>query len=351
MLSTAPEILQLVEALRRSPFLCLDTEADSLHCYPEKLCLVQLSHAGGDELVDPLGPAEPLAPLFEHLASRELTLHGASFDLRLLRRARGMVAREVFDTELAARLVGRPKVGLRDLVQELLGVTLDKGAQKANWSQRPLTPKMEEYARGDTHHLKALREALEAELSRLGRTEWHRETCARLIVDSVPAAPDPEAAWRVKGSSLLRPRALAIVRELYLWREEQAVALNRPPYFVLSHELLVAAAEKSAKSGAPELSAQLRPHQHKAVEDAIRRALALPDSALPRQELHSRPARPSDEVQRRFEAIRRRRDERALALNLDPTLIANKADLLALAEDFDKAAASLMKWQVQLLSA
>jgi ribonuclease D len=348
LLSTEPEILQLVETLRRSPWVALDTEADSLHCYPEKLCLVQLSHAGGDELVDPLSPA-PLAPLFEHLAGRELTLHGASFDLRLLRRSRGMVASAVFDTELAARLIGRPHAGLRDLVLEILGVTLDKGAQKAHWSQRPLTPKMEDYARGDTHHLKPLREALEAELVRLGRQAWHRETCERLVIQSVPGGPDPERDWRVKGSSGLRPRALAVVRELWAWREEQAVARNRPPYFVLSHEAIVALAEKAARGAPLELPPEIRPAQQKPVEEAVRRALALPDEALPKQELSQRPPRPSDEVQRRLEAIRKRRDKKAEELGIDPTLIAARADLAALAEDWDRAVGALMKWQAELL--
>ncbi len=349
MLATEPEILRLLEALRRSPWVALDTEADSLHSYPEKLCLIQLSHAGGDELVDPLGPAD-LAPLLDHLAGRELILHGASFDLRLLRRTRGMVATEVFDTEIAARLVGRPKVGLRDLVQELLGVSLDKGSQKANWSQRPLTARMEEYARGDTRHLKPLRGALEAELARLGRQDWHRESCARLVEQSVPSEPDPETAWRVRGSALLRPRALAVVRELYRWREGQALARNKPPYFVLSHEALVSVAERAAsRAAAPELPAAVHPSQREAVEDAIQRALALPEPELPKQELHQRPARPSDEAQRRFEALRRRRDERAKELGLDPTLIAAKADLLALAEGWDAAAGRLMRWQRALL--
>lgn len=348
LLATDADILELVQRLGRSPYVSLDTEADSLHSYPEKFCLLQLSHAGGDELVDPLAPVD-LAPLLEHLSGRELTLHGASFDLRLLRRTKGMVASAVFDTEIAARLCGRPKVGLRDLVQELLGIALDKGAQKANWSQRPLTPKMEEYARGDTHHLKALRDALEAELVRLGRLEWHREACARLVEHSVPGAPDPESDWRVKGSSFLKPRALAVVRELYHWREEQAVARNRPPYFVLSHEALVDVAEKASRGQSYQLPPQTKPAAAKAIEEAVQRALALPEERLPRQELHSRPARPSDEVQRRQDAIRKRRDDEAKRLGIDPTLLAAKADLQALAEDWNAAAGRLMKWQAELL--
>jgi ribonuclease D len=348
LLSRESQILELVETLRRSPWVALDTEADSLHSYPEKLCLLQLSHAGGDVLVDPLGSA-PLAPLLAHLAERELVLHGASFDLRLLRRTTGFVAKEIFDTELAARLVGRARVGLADLVSEILGVTLDKASQRANWSQRPLTPRMMEYALGDTRLLNPLREFLDAELARLGRKAWHRESCARLIAHSVPEAPDPERIWRTKGSADLAPRALAALRELWHWREEQALARNRPPYFVLSHEVLVELARR-AGSGAPfEWPSAIAPEQRSALEEAMQRARALPEDALPRPDRPRRPPPLSEEVQRRFETIRQRRDRRAADLGIDPTLISARADLVALAEGWDQALGNMMAWQAELL--
>ncbi len=348
LLSTDPQILELVEALRRSPWLSLDTEADSLHSYPEKLCLLQLSHAGGDVLVDPLGSAS-LAPLLAHLAARDLTLHGASFDLRLLRRTAGFVAKEVFDTELAARLVGRGRVGLADLASELLGVTLDKGSQRANWSLRPLTPRMVEYALGDTRLLNPLRELLDAELSRLGRKAWHREACARLIAHSVPEPPEPERAWRIKGSVDLAPRALAVLRELWRWREEQALARNKPPYFVLSHETLVELARRAGSGAALEWPRAVAPAQRSGLEAAIERARALSEDALPEADRPHRPPRLSDEVQQRFEALRQRRDRRAAELGVDPTLIAARADLVALAEGGDAALGSMMAWQAELL--
>ena len=348
MLSTESQILELVVALRRSPWVALDTEADSLHCYPEKLCLLQLSHAAGEGLVDPLGAAS-LSPLLDHLATRELILHGASFDLRLLRRTQGFVAREVFDTEIAAKLVGRPRVGLRDLASEILGVTLDKGSQRANWSQRPLTSKMVAYAQGDTRHLEPLRDWLDAELARLGRQAWHREACARLVANSVPGQPDPARDWRIRGSAFLPPRALAVLRELWRWREQQAVSRNRPPYFVLSHEALIAIAEQAGRGVAFELPPEVKAPQRSGIEEALERARRLPEEGLPKQELPQRPPRLSDEAQARFEAIRKRRDGRAEKLGIEPTLIAAKADLVALAEDWDRAITTLMSWQAGLL--
>ncbi|MBI5549779.1 MAG: HRDC domain-containing protein [Deltaproteobacteria bacterium] len=349
MLATETQINDLVESLRRSNWIALDTEADSLHCYPEKLCLLQLSYEGGDALVDPLGSA-PLTPLLDCLATRELILHGAGFDLRLLRRTRGFVAQQVFDTEIAARLLGRPRCGLSDLVSEILGVELDKGSQRANWSQRPLTPRMVEYAHEDTRHLSPLRAALDAELARLGRQSWHREACARLIAHSVPGTPDPTRDWRIKGSADLDPRALAALRELWLWREEHAVERNRPPYFVLSHEILIEIALRAGRGETVELPPAVKGAQRHGVQQALERARELPEASLPAREQHQRQPRLSNEVQGRVEAIRRRRDQRAAQLGIEPTLIATKADLVALAESWNEAIGHMMSWQSALLS-
>ncbi len=351
MLSTETEIRDLVEALRRSPWIALDTEADSLHCYPEKLCLLQLSYAGKDELVDPLGSA-PLAPLLDLLGTRELILHGAGFDLRLLRRTQGFVAQRVFDTEIAARLLGRPRCGLRDLVSEILGIELDKGSQKANWSQRPLTPKMLDYARGDTRYLSPLRDFLDAQLAKLGRQSWHRETCERLVKSSVPRAPDRARDWRIKGSARYDPRALAALRELALWREAQAVARNRPPYFVLSHETLLKLASQAGGTAAEavKLPAELKGPQRREVEEALARARALPPSDLPEPEPPQRPPPLDGEVLGRVEALRKRRDKRAAELEIEPTLIATRADLVALAENWDATLGAMMSWQAALLN-
>lgn len=342
------EIEALVAALPASPWLAVDTEADSLHAYPEKLCLIQLSHSGGDVLVDPLSPAD-LAPLLGHLADRELVLHGADFDLRLLRRTRGFVARRVFDTAIAAQLLGRPRHGLRDLVHELLGVTLHKGSQRADWSRRPLSPAMLAYAVDDTRHLQPLREQLEAMLTELGRDDWHRQSCQRLVQHcAVPRLPDPDS-WRLKGSNHLDPRGLAVLRELVRWRELRAVALDRPPYFVHSHELLLELATRSAR-GDTTLPELIKPRDRPELEQAIRRALELPPGELPQRDPGTRPPRIAREVQQRIDRLRALRDRHAAELAIDPALIANKSELAALADDPVRGAAALLPWQAQLLA-
>ena len=162
-------------------WIAVDTEADSLHAYPEKLCLIQVSALGLNELVDPLAQTD-LRPLLEIFRRHELIFHAADYDLRLLRRAFDFTPAQIFDTMEAARLLGHREFGLTHLVNKYLDVTLEKGPQKANWARRPLTERMQIYARNDTRHLKAVADLLRAELQQKGRLRWHQEVCARLVL-------------------------------------------------------------------------------------------------------------------------------------------------------------------------
>src|SRR5437867_4118116 len=159
VIDTDQKLEAFLPRMRAARWIALDTEADSLHAYPEKLCLIQVSIEGADELLDPLSSMN-LAPAFKVFHDHELILHGADYDLRLLRKSRGFVPTAIFDTMLASRLLGCREFGLNNLVSKYLGVTLEKGPQKANWAQRPLTQRMVEYARNDTRHLKPLSEIL-----------------------------------------------------------------------------------------------------------------------------------------------------------------------------------------------
>ncbi|HET7872538.1 MAG TPA: ribonuclease D, partial [Terriglobales bacterium] len=142
VVDTEKKLEDFLPSLRAAKWIALDTEADSLHAYPEKVCLIQVSTASGDRLIDPLA-ALNLDPFLEALSGHELIMHGADYDLRLLRRHHRFVPKAVFDTMLAARLLGIRKFGLSDLVETCLGVKLEKGPQKANWALRPLTERME----------------------------------------------------------------------------------------------------------------------------------------------------------------------------------------------------------------
>jgi ribonuclease D len=335
--------------LSAATWVALDTEADSLHAYPEKLCLIQLSIEGSDHLVDPLAGLK-LSPVFDVLSQHELILHGADYDLRLLRRDCGFVPTTIFDTMLASRLLGCRQFGLVHLVAKYLGVTLEKGPQKANWARRPLTERMESYARNDTHYLKPLTNLLTADLKAKGRLSWHQQSCKQLIADcAVLREADPDLVWRVKGSHHLSPRAMAVLRELWRWREEEAVTANKPPFFVLSPEIMVTLSIGAVGEG--DLQA-LFPHyitqrRRKAITKAVLEGLARIDHPEP---LRRKGRRLSEAEKRRLQDLERKRNKRAEELGIDPTLIASRASLVALAAEFDEHEEELLPWQKELLT-
>lgn len=343
------KLAELLPALRVAGWVALDTEADSLHAYPEKLCLMQLSIEGRDALLDTLTGMD-FAPLLGILKDHELILHGSDYDLRLLRKTFNFAPSRIFDTMLAARLLGWKQVGLVSLVKHYLGVTLEKGPQKADWARRPLTERMEQYARNDTRYLKPLADLLDVELQSKGRREWHKEFCARFIVDSaVLPVTDPETNWRVKGSHVLGSRALAVLRELWQWREKEAIAANRPPYFVIMPETMVALAQAAADALPVEslIPRRFSPRRRAGVMEAIHRGLSCERRPSP---LRHHSQRLTEAQTRRYRELERRRNRRATELSLDPSLIASRAMLLALARNGDGAMEQfLMNWQRELL--
>ena len=350
MIDHAEHLAKLVSQVRASDWLAIDTEADSLHAYPEKLCLLQISIPGVDALVDPLAGLD-MSALLSALRGRELILHGADYDLRLLYRTFRFVPDAVFDTMLAARFLGHMEFGLTHLVNKFLGVGLEKGPQKMDWAQRPLTPRMEAYARNDTRYLAPLAEILRAQLREKGRLEWHRETCSRLIKECArERIENPDQVWRIKGSDRLDRPALAILKELWKWREQEAIETNTPPYFILSHELLVALSDAAARGKStaallpPRISAKRKSRLLSAIEGGSR----TPASQHPERR-RTVGRRLTAVEQSRFDALKKRRDERAARLELDPTLIASRAALVDLARDSDAGDHELMDWQRLLL--
>lgn len=338
----------MVPKLREAKWVAVDTEADSLHAYPEKLCLIQISMAHADHIVDPLAGFE-LTPLLEALREQELLMHGADYDLRLLRKSCGFVPTRIFDTMIAARLVGCREFGLSNLVQKYLGVTLEKGPQKANWGRRPLTPRMEAYARNDTRYLKPLSDLLRAQLIEKGRLEWHQQSCATLISECAEFKPvDPDMLWRVKGSHYLDARGLAVLRELWHWREQEAVKFNRPPHFVLPAETMVDLAEAAAESRPLRemLPRHLTPRRATEIHAAITRGLA---ARRPPGLVKPKHYRQSETEKRRMHELERRRNHCAHELGIEPTLIASRAMLVLLAKDWQAHQSELMPWQRQLL--
>ncbi len=351
MVDTEQKLEAFLPRLRASHWVAVDTEADSLHAYPEKVCLIQISTVSGDNIIDPLAGFS-LDPLLEALSGHELIMHGADYDLRLLRKHHEFVPSAIFDTMLAARLLGVQQFGLSNLVQTFLGAKLEKGPQKANWAMRPLTERMEQYARNDTRYLKPLADRLSNDLAAKGRLAWHQESCARLIADTGKTrAPNGDLAWRVKGSHGLSRPALGVLRELWRWREREAIAANKPPFFVLSHQSLVeiAAAATESRPIQPFLPKHMSERRRGTLNKAVARGLAIPPEHLPNPLNFNHRHHPSEAERRRFMDLERRRNHRAGELGIDPTLIASRGILSDLAHDWGKHAPELMNWQRELL--
>jgi len=350
VIDTDEKVAGFLPKLRQAKWVALDTEADSLHAYPEKLCLIQVSIEAHDELIDPLAGTN-LEPVLDALKGHELIMHGADYDLRLLRKSLNFVPKEIFDTMLAARLLGIREFGLNSLVSRFLDVKLEKGPQKANWARRPLTERMADYARNDARYLKALSDILRDQLMQKARLEWHRQMCRRLIQDCAQMRPaDPDVVWRVKGSHHLQPAALGVLRELWQWREQEAVRANRPPFFILPPDTMVQLASAAAHTGEVQdlLPSHLTPRRREGIVKAVSKGLAV---KKPPGVIRTAPYRQSETEKRRMHDLEKRRNRAAADLGMDPTLIASRAVLVLLAKDWQTHQAELLEWQRQLLEA
>ncbi len=345
MIADQKALEELVDELRNQQRIAIDTEADSLHCYFEKVCLIQISSGSGHWLVDPLAKLE-LQPLLDVACSRRLVFHGADYDLRLLRRIGSFEPVDLFDTMIAARLVGKSGLGLAALVKEFFGIELSKASQKANWAIRPLPPEMVDYAQNDTRYLLEISDNLEADLHRLGRWEWFVESRDRMIASAREVKErDENTVWRISGSSGLSPRAQAILRVLWFWRDSEARSWDRPPFHVIGNDDMIRAAQQIAEGGKFS-SPRMNGRRRKSFEVVIALALQIPESEWPKIEKVRR-KRISKEQADRSEQLKKIRDRVARELGLDPSIIAPRAALEATAADI--SANVLMGWQRRLL--
>ena len=349
------QLAPLLTALDRASEVALDTEADNLFHYRTRVCLLQFYVAGEAFLVDVLAPVD-LAPLWSSLATKHLIMHGSDFDLRLLYDLCRFTASSLFDTVLAAQLLNRPRVGLASLLEQHFGVILDKDSQKANWSQRPLSKGLLDYAVLDVLHLPALRDILRAELSALGRLEWLEQQCQRqILVGAEGFAPPDENDWRIGRSERLRGRGLTVLHAAWHWRESTAGRLDVPPFKVCSTDVLLKLAE-AADHGAVEAEILASIHLGKRHErlasslaEAVRAGLARDPQTLPRRRGRGDFTPFTVEELARQDALKADRDRIAAKLPLDPTLIANRAQLAQLARTPGRIDEILLPWQAGLL--
>jgi ribonuclease D len=362
IIGKADQLRELVTQIEPHDRVAIDTEADSLHCYREKLCLLQVSlptvpsatrvaapleNGIRDFIVDPLTDVD-LAPLREALERKQIVLHGADYDLRLLRRSLNFQASRIFDTVIAARLLGVQAFSLAALVKKYFDIDLPKGSQKADWAQRPLPARMVEYAINDTHYLLHLADLLGAELKKVHRFDWFEQSCRRAIEQAaVDRARDADETWRISGSGALRGRAAAVLRELWYWREKEAQAADRPPFHILQNHELLEAAESFAAGGVADYR-HFSSRRRQAFREAAERGTQIAETDWPvaRRRFATRLSR---EITRRIDELKLRRDGKAAELGLEPAFLAPRSTLESVAADKERAASLLVPWQRQLL--
>src|SRR3954447_9742142 len=331
-LDKAEEVDAFLREIADVTELALDTEGASFHRFLDRIYLLQLSTRERSAIIDPI-PTGSLDRLGRLLQSKsvEVGFHDADYDLRLLHQDYGWHVTRIFDTRIAAQLLGIKSFGLAALLEQFFDVKLDKKHQRADWSMRPLTPDMLEYAAQDTRYLLQLRDQMRAELQRRGRFHWAEEEFARLEGTRWEAEEEMEGFLRLKGARDLTRRELAVLREVANWRDTVAAQLDRATFRVMGNEVLFELARRAPRS-VSELGA-IKGMPKGMIErgggdiiSAIRRGMEAPEAELPKFPKGQRwnKDRDFDERVNRLKAVR---DEAATRLELDPGVLCSRERL------------------------
>lgn len=359
-LDTADAVDQFLAELGRPGAIALDTEGASFHRFVDRIYLLQLSTAQHHAVIDPLriGTPERLGRLLQDRGV-EVVLHDADYDLRLLRQDYGWQVNALFDTRVAAQLLGLRAFGLAALLEQFFGIRLDKKHQRADWSMRPLSADMLEYAALDTRWLLDLRATLRQRLEQADRWHWAQEEFSR--AEGTQWAPEEpsQSFLRLKGARDLTRRELARLRELVLWRDEVARELDRATFRVIGNETLLdlsrtaprTAADLARVKGFPRGMTEAR---QAGLLAALRRGDAVPDAELPRFPKAPRWDRDPDFDDRvaRLKAVR---DAAATRLELDPGVLCSRERLETVARRLPRALEEfgeipdMRRWQVEVL--
>jgi ribonuclease D len=342
--------------------LALDTEGASFHRFLDRIYLLQISTRDRSAIIDPLPIGSP-ALLGDLLQSNavEVVFHDADYDLRLLHQDYGWHVTNIFDTRIASQLLGIKSFGLAALLEQFFDVKLDKKHQRADWSMRPLTPEMLEYAAQDTRYLLQLKDHMNAELGRRGRLHWAKEEFARLEGTRWEAEESMEGFLRLKGARDLSRRELAILREVANWRDVVAAELDRATFRVMGNEALFELALRAQRS-VTELSAikgmpkGMIERAGSDIVEAIRRGIEVPEAELPKFPRGQRWAkdRDFDDKVARLKAVR---DAAATRLELDPGVLCSRERLENVARSGAKtveelaAVPDLRRWQIEEMGA
>ena len=327
------QLAALVQHLRGEKIIAVDTESNSLHAYQEQVCLIQFTTSKTDYLLDPLVLLDlsPLAAIFAD-PKIEKIFHAAEYDLICLRRDFGLTFANLFDTMLAARILGRKAVGLGSLLETEFGVKLDKRFQRADWGQRPLPDKLLDYARMDTHFLIELRHRLRQELEETSRWPIASEDFERLCLineKEIPAVTEPD--FSVNGSKDLNPQQLAVLLELSKYRDRIARLQDRPLFKIIGNKTLLAIAESCPTqmddlNGLTGMSPRQIKRHGKHLLQAVQKGLKA-DPIYPK-----RPSRPDDRILARLDLLRVWRKNTAKLMHVESDIILPRDLMIEIAE-------------------
>ncbi|PIY24100.1 MAG: ribonuclease D [Deltaproteobacteria bacterium CG_4_10_14_3_um_filter_60_8] len=359
LLTDLPALVRFAGELSHASVIAVDLEADSMHSYQEKVCLLQFSTPGRTVLVDPLALADlsALQPVMSDPGVRKI-FHAADYDIRCLFRDHGLVVRGLFDTMVCGQLLGEPKLWLADLLDRYFGVRLDKKYQRADWSLRPLSAAMLEYAAEDTRHLHGLMKLLEARLAEKGRLDWAAEEF-QLLEQVRHSSSNGPLFLRAKGAQALAPRQLAVLEGLLQWRDGEAQSQDVPHFKVIDTALLIELARAMPRTlvamrAVPGFRSWLVDRHGQELLRAITVALALPKEQWPAFPEVVRPVE-DPAATARLKTLKRWRTIKAAELGMDPGVVINGTMLEAIARRppsalVDLAGFAAMKnWQRQEL--
>ncbi len=323
----------MLAQIKAEPIIALDTESDSLYRYFYRVCLIQLSTPTEDYLLDPLRLPD-MMPLAEVLADPaiEKVFHAAENDILTLKRDFGFRFASVFDTMLAARILGGRQVSLAAQLAQHFGVTLDKRVQLTDWGHRPLTSEQLSYARLDSRYLLPLRDLLRRELQ--ARNRW-REACEAFAalpkVTYVEKPFDPEGFWHLRDTRDLQGRELAVLRELYLLRDELARSADRPAFKIIGdHELIRLSLSQPRHTNDLRLGPWQTQRFGRAILEAVGRGVTAPIPQPPPR-VYNGNGRPDPATLARYERLRAWRTQRAAARGVESDIVLTNEALQAIA--------------------
>lgn len=355
-LDTAEEIASYFQRIASNDHeVCaVDTEADSLHSYETKMCLIQFAVPGSLAIIDPLAvELEELRPMLDYFKStKAIWMHGADYDMAMFRKTFDWVPEVVWDTQSAARLLGVRKYGLANLLEQEFGLTVSKQSQKANWGRRPLSSKMLAYAFNDVRYLIEMGDRYLARLSEKGRLPWFEEMCAFARTQAVEREERREDdLWRINGWGKLEPRGLAFLKALWFWRDEECQKLDRPHFKFMSNQELIELSSQLQKGNRIDPPRYLRPAFARRMLKVISDVREMDEAEYPVKFRKNGGLR-LEINEDHFREIRSRRDAIARELDIDSTLIATRQSLEKLASpnlEPEEREGLLLDWQKELL--